>query len=69
MFPGKKMSGHMGCERAQQQNLKVVQVDAERGLMLVSGAVPGAPGGRVVVRPSVKAAAQGRRKRVAAAKK
>ena len=51
------------------ENLKVVQVDLERNLLLVSGSVPGAPGGRVVVRPSVKAAAQARRKSVGAAKK
>jgi large subunit ribosomal protein L3 len=52
---GKKMSGHMGDERVTTQNLEVVRVDAERNLLLIKGAVPGAPGGAVIVRPSVKA--------------
>jgi large subunit ribosomal protein L3 len=69
VFPGKRMAGRMGNERRTEENLKVVQVDLERNLLLVSGSVPGAPGGRVVVRPSVKAAAQARRKSVGAAKK
>ncbi|MCJ7815986.1 MAG: 50S ribosomal protein L3 [Xanthomonadales bacterium] len=51
---GKKMSGHMGDERVTTQNLEVVRVDAERNLLLIKGAVPGAPGGAVIVRPSVK---------------
>ncbi len=55
VFKGKKMSGHMGDERVTTQNLEVVRVDAERNLLLIKGAVPGAPGGQVVVRPSVKA--------------
>ena len=55
MFPGKKMSGHMGAENQSTQNLEVVRVDAERGLIAVRGAVPGAPGGDVVVRPGSKA--------------
>jgi large subunit ribosomal protein L3 len=59
----------MGNVQRTTENLKVVQVDLERNLLLVSGSVPGAPGGRVVVRPSVKAAAQKRRKSVATAKK
>jgi large subunit ribosomal protein L3 len=59
----------MGGVRRSDENLKVVQVDVERNLLLVSGSVPGAPGGRVVVRPSVKAAAQTRRKSAGAAKK
>jgi len=54
VFPGKKMAGHMGDERMTALNLKVVRVDSERGLILVKGAVPGATGGDVVVRPSVK---------------
>ena len=53
--PGKKMSGHMGAETQSAQNLEVVRVDAERGLIAVRGAVPGAPGGDVVVRPASKA--------------
>jgi len=52
---GKKMSGHMGDERVTTQNLEVVRVDSERNLLLIKGAVPGAPGGAVIVRPSVKA--------------
>ena len=55
VFKGKKMSGHMGNVRRTAQNLKVVRVDAERNLLLVKGAVPGHKGGRVIVRPAVKA--------------
>ena len=54
MFPGKKMSGHMGAETKTSQNLQVVKVDVERGLIAVRGAVPGAPGGDVIVRPASK---------------
>ena len=54
VFKGKKMSGHMGDARVTAQNLEIVQVDTERNLLLVKGAVPGAPGGTVIVRPSVK---------------
>ena len=52
---GKKMAGHMGDVRVTTQNLQVVRVDAARNLLLIKGAVPGAPGGQVTVRPSVKA--------------
>jgi large subunit ribosomal protein L3 len=69
VFPGKRMAGRMGNARRSEENLRVVQVDLERNLLLVSGSVPGAPGGRVVVRPSVKAAALERRKTVGPAKK
>ena len=55
VFKGKKMAGHMGSERVTTQNLEVVRVDAERNLLLIRGAVPGAPGGHVFVRPSSKA--------------
>jgi large subunit ribosomal protein L3 len=55
VFPGKKMSGHMGAVRQSTQNLEVVRVDAERGLIAVKGAVPGMPGGDVIVRPTSKA--------------
>ena len=55
VFPGKKMSGHMGAVRRSVQNLQVVKVDAERGLIAVRGSVPGAPGGDVIVRPAAKA--------------
>lgn len=58
VFPGKKMSGHMGDAHVTTQNLRVVRVDAERGLLLIRGAVPGATGADVVVRPSVKARAR-----------
>jgi len=55
VFKGKKMSGHMGAERVTTQGLEIVRVDAERNLLLIKGAVPGAPGGDVIVRPAVKA--------------
>ena len=54
VFPGKKMSGHMGAVNQSTQNLQVVKVDAERGLIAIKGAVPGAPGGNVIVRPGTK---------------
>ncbi len=54
VFKGKKMAGHMGDEQVTTQNLEIIRVDAERNLLLVKGAVPGAPGGHVTVRPSVK---------------
>jgi large subunit ribosomal protein L3 len=57
VFKGKKMSGHMGQERVTAPNLEVVRVDAERNLLLIRGSVPGAPSGRVMVRPAVKAQA------------
>lgn len=68
-LPGKRMSGHMGVQRRTIENLEVVRVDAERNLLLIRGAVPGAPGGQVIVRPSVKAAAQAARKSKAPVKK
>jgi large subunit ribosomal protein L3 len=49
------MAGHMGAERVTTQNLEIVRVDAERNLLLIKGAVPGAVGGNVVVKPAVKA--------------
>lgn len=54
VFKGKKMAGHMGDERVTTQNLEIVRVDAERNLLLIKGAVPGAPGGDVIVRAAVK---------------
>lgn len=54
VFKGKKMAGHLGNARRSIQNLDVVRVDKERNLLLVKGAVPGAKGGRVIVRPAVK---------------
>ena len=55
VMPGKRMAGHLGDKRRTTQNLVVARVDKERGLLLVRGAVPGAKGGSVVVRPAVKA--------------
>jgi large subunit ribosomal protein L3 len=55
VFKGKKMAGHMGDRRVTVQSLEVVRVDAERNLLLVKGAVPGATGSDVVVRPAAKA--------------
>ncbi len=54
VFKGKKMSGHMGAVRQTTQSLTVVSVDLEKNLMLVKGAVPGARGGNVLVKPAVK---------------
>ncbi|MCP5473716.1 MAG: 50S ribosomal protein L3 [Rhodanobacteraceae bacterium] len=54
VFKGKKMAGHMGHVNETTQNLRVVRVDVERNLLLVRGAIPGAPGGDVVVRPASK---------------
>lgn len=58
VFPGKKMSGHLGDVTVTTQNLDIVRVDEARQLLLVKGAVPGAKGGHVVVRPAVKAKAK-----------
>lgn len=55
VFKGKKMAGHMGAASVTTQGLEVVRVDVERNLLLIKGAVPGAPGGDVIVRPAVKA--------------
>ncbi|MCB1567743.1 MAG: 50S ribosomal protein L3 [Xanthomonadales bacterium] len=55
VFPGKKMAGHMGVDLQTTQNLRVMKVDAERGVIAIRGAVPGAPGGNVIVRPASKA--------------
>ena len=57
VFPGKRMAGQYGNTTATVQRLEVVRVDAERNLLLVKGAVPGAANGDVVVRPSVKVGA------------
>jgi large subunit ribosomal protein L3 len=54
VFKGKKMAGHMGNVRRTTQNLEVVRVDAERNLLLVKGAVPGARGGDIIIRAAVK---------------
>jgi large subunit ribosomal protein L3 len=55
-FKEKKMPGHMGVDRVTTLNLKVVQTDVERGLILIEGAVPGAKGGWITVRDAVKKA-------------
>jgi large subunit ribosomal protein L3 len=68
VFPGKRMSGHMGVVRRTTEKLKIVEVDAERNLLLVRGAVPGSAGGQVVVRPSVKAARLAKRKTIVPSK-
>ena len=57
VFKGKKMAGHLGAERVTVQSLEVVRVDAERKLLLVKGAVPGATGSDLIVKPAVKAKA------------
>jgi large subunit ribosomal protein L3 len=54
VFKNKKMAGHMGDERITTQNLKVVKVDADRGLLMIKGAVPGSKGGWVMVRDAIK---------------
>ncbi|MEM9743993.1 MAG: 50S ribosomal protein L3 [Pseudomonadota bacterium] len=55
VFKGKKMAGHLGAVKTTTQNLTVVRVDAEKGLILIRGAVPGPAGGDVCVKPAVKA--------------
>lgn len=55
VFPGKRMAGHLGDVQRTTQNLVVARVDVERQLLLVRGAVPGAKGGKIIVRPAVKA--------------
>jgi large subunit ribosomal protein L3 len=65
VFQGKRMSGHMGNVRQTIEKLQVVDVDSARNVLLIRGAVPGAPGGEVIVRPSVKAARLAKRKTLA----
>ena len=65
VFKGRRMSGHMGAVRRTTENLRVVQVDLERNLLLIRGAVPGAEGGQVIVRASLKAARRAARKTTA----
>ena len=55
VFPGKKMPGHMGAVKRNQQSLRIVRIDAERNLLLIRGAIPGSRGGDVMVRPAVRA--------------
>jgi large subunit ribosomal protein L3 len=58
VFPGKRMAGHLGAVKTTAQSLEIVRVDAERGLLLVKGAVPGSANGHIIVRPAVKAKAK-----------
>jgi large subunit ribosomal protein L3 len=57
VWKGKKMAGHMGAAQVTVQTLEIVRVDAERNLLLIKGAVPGATGGDVIVKPAVKVGA------------
>ncbi|MDP2025933.1 MAG: 50S ribosomal protein L3 [Pseudomonadota bacterium] len=57
VFPGKRMTGHLGAVQRTVQKLEVVRIDTERQLILIKGAIPGSKGGHVVVRPSIKAGA------------
>lgn len=59
VFKGKKMAGHLGNVRSTVQSLEIVRVDAERNLLLIKGAIPGAPGSRVEVKPAIKKQARG----------
>ena len=61
VFPGKRMAGHLGAVASTVQNLEVARVDAERGLLMVRGAVPGSKNGNVVVTPAVRTPAAGKR--------
>ena len=54
VFPGKKMPGQLGGKRKTTQNLKIARVDGDRNLLLIAGAVPGAPDGLVIIRPAIK---------------
>lgn len=60
VFPGKRMAGHLGDVKSTEQNLEVVRIDEARQLLLIKGAVPGARGGDVVIRPAVKSANAGK---------
>ena len=68
VFKGRRMSGHMGVVRRTTENLRVVEVDLERNLLLIRGAVPGTEGGQVIVRPALKAARRIKRKTTAPSK-
>ena len=54
IFPGKRMSGHLGNVKRTIQNLEIIRIDNDRNLLLVKGAIPGSKGGNVIVRPSIK---------------
>ena len=57
VFPGKRMTGHLGDDTVTIQNLEIARIDADRKLLLIRGAIPGSPGGKVFVTPAVKARA------------
>jgi len=59
VFKGKKMEGHLGDEKVTVQNLTIQSIDKDRGLILIKGAVPGAKGGDVVIRPATKVKRKG----------
>ena len=54
VFKGKKMAGHLGNERCTVQSLEIIKIDHDKNIIMIKGAIPGAPGGRVEVRPAVK---------------
>lgn len=54
VFPGKRMSGHLGNVRRTIQNLEILKIDSARSLLLIKGAIPGHKGGRVLIKPSIK---------------
>src|SRR5947208_6948365 len=58
-FKGKKMAGHLGAERVTTQSLEVIAADADRGVLMIKGAVPGSPGGYVLIKDAVKRRAPG----------
>ncbi|MDC8444785.1 MAG: 50S ribosomal protein L3 [Nitrosomonas sp.] len=58
IFPGKRMSGHLGNEKRTTQNLEIIRIDKDRNLLLIKGAVPGAKGGEVIISSSVKSIAE-----------
>jgi large subunit ribosomal protein L3 len=68
VFKGRRMSGHMGVDRVTTENLRVVEIDIARNLILVRGAVPGTEGGQVIIRPGLKAARLAKRKTTAPTK-
>jgi large subunit ribosomal protein L3 len=58
-FKNKKMAGHLGAERVTTQSLEVVAADADRGVLMIKGSVPGSPGGYVLIKDAVKRKASG----------
>jgi large subunit ribosomal protein L3 len=64
VFKGKRMSGHMGMRNRTIENLRIVEIDVARNLLLISGAVPGGEGAQVIVRPSVKSLGKSRRQKL-----